>query len=95
MRLYTQGAHMEVTIWDDNAARIQRMEGVVHKAARALKLKLLVNSNCEPPLLARNGLYGKTPALQVGDHFWSKTPPRELTQHEVEGLLRKLFCAQE
>lgn len=82
---------MEITIWDDNAACIHRMEDVVHRAARALHLNILVSSNCEPPLLARNGLYGKTPALQIGDNFWSKTPPREMTKEEVEDLLRRLL----
>lgn len=85
---------MEIIIWDDNAARIMRMEAAVHSALLNMRLHLRVSSNCEPPLLARNNLYGKTPALEINGQFWSKTPPRELNAADVEKLLRRVLPLQ-
>lgn len=81
----------EIIIWDDDAARIQRMVAATSTAVRTLGLQLRVGSNCEPPLLARNNLYGKTPALEFRGHFWSKQPPCEFNVDEVEKLLQKLL----
>lgn len=79
---------MGIVIWDEDVHRIQRMESAVGRVLGRLNVKMAVSSNCEPPLLARHNLYGKTPALQIGQDFWSKTPGRDLTDAELEGLLR-------
>lgn len=79
---------MEIIIWDEDAERIHRMEAVVQQALQNMHIHAHVSSNCEPPLLARNNIYGKTPALEINGHFWSKTQHRDFTITEVEQLLK-------
>lgn len=81
----------EIIIWDDNASRIHAMEPNLRVALQRLGVRASIQTNCEPPLLARHNLTGTTPAVQVnGGEFWRHTVGEAVSAGQFEILLRKL-----
>lgn len=81
----------EITLWDDNAGRINSMEPNLRVALQRLGLKARIQTNCEPPLLARHNLTGTTPAVQInGGDYWRHTVGQAVSADQFEALLRRL-----
>ena len=73
---------IEIIIWDDDAGRIHIMEPNLRVALRKRGLDAL---------LARHGLTGNTPAIQVnGGDFWRHTAGEAISADQFEALLGKL-----
>ena len=82
---------IEIIIWDDDAGRIHIMEPNLRVALRKRGLDARIQTNCEPPMLARHGLTGNTPAIQVnGGDFWRHTAGEAISADQFEALLGKL-----
>ena len=80
-----------ITIWDDSAQRLHAMEASLVIALRRLGIKAQLLTNSEPPLLARVGLTGKTPAIQVNDgDFWRHTAGEAISESQFVSLLSRL-----
>ena len=81
----------EIIIWDDDAGRIHVMEPNLRVALRKRGLDAHIQTNCEPPLLARHGLTGSTPAIQInGGDFWRHTVGQAISADQFESLLGTL-----
>jgi len=74
----------KVTLWDENALRLMEAETNLRIVMHELGIVADVQLNSEPPLLARHGVNGKTPALQVDDgDIWTYSAKQSV---DVEGL---------
>ena len=80
----------KIGLWDDNAQRLTALERNLRVVMKAMNIKAEVQMNNEPPLLARHGINGKTPAVQVNDgDFWTHVPDELISVENLE----KLFTA--
>lgn len=84
---------MEIQILDNDARRIAEIDRNINLALRELKINALVTSNSEPPSLAREGLIGKVPVLQIAGKYWSISEKRAFTKQECITLLTRLLQA--
>ena len=84
---------MEIQILDNDARRIAEIDRNINLALRELKINALVTSNSEPPSLAREGLIGKVPVLQIADKYWSIPEKRAFTKQECITLLTRILQA--
>lgn len=81
----------KITLWDDDAKRLIVLEKNLRVALRALSLEAAIQLNSEPPLLARHGLNGKTPAVQIADGpFWTHRVGQSISAEEFTTLLTAL-----
>lgn len=81
----------EIIIWDESAPRLNAMEPNLRVALHRLGIKAHIQTNCEPPLLARHNLTGTTPAVQInGGDFWRHTVGEVITVEQFMALLHKL-----
>ncbi len=82
-------------IWDDNARRINAMEPRLKSVLTRHGIKALIQSNCEPPLLSRFNLIGRTPAIQLDDgEFWHRKYGEEVTEDQFEELIKMFIAAK-
>jgi hypothetical protein len=80
-----------ITLWDENAQRLHTMEANLAVVLRRLGITAQIRLNSEPPLLARTGLNGKTPAVQVDDgDFWRHTVGEAIGEQQFMSLLSRL-----
>jgi hypothetical protein len=80
-----------INLWDESAQRLHAMEANLAVALRRLGITAQIQINSEPPLLARAGLSGKTPAIQVNDgDFWRHTIGEAISEHQFMSLLGRL-----
>ena len=84
---------MDIRILDNDARRIAEIDRNINLALRELKIEALVTSNSEPPSLAREGLIGKVPVLQIAGKYWSISEKRAFTKQECLALLTRLLQA--
>lgn len=83
--------NQQIILWDDNADRVHRMEPALHTALQKMQIPASIQINCEPPLLSRHQLIGKTPAVQInGGDFWRHTIGEAITEEQFLVLLNKL-----
>lgn len=61
---------LKITIWDDDADRITLAERHIRAACKKLDLAVQIDSQSEPPLLARMNLTGKTPLFESNGLYW-------------------------
>mgnify|MGYP000922589503 CR=1 FL=1 len=78
----------DITIWDNDSARIADIDVNLGNAMRRLGLKGLVRIMSEPPLLAREGLLNDVPVLEIQGRYWKIHPNRTITEEECLSLLR-------
>ena len=81
---------LRVTIWDSSPARIAAIERNLLAAAAQESLALRLAVMSEIPLLARHGLEGAVPALEIAGKFWRLRPFDIFTEAECRTLLRAL-----
>jgi hypothetical protein len=82
---------LSITIWDNNATRIAKIDHNLHLALSELKLKSTVNSISEPPALARENLLDRVPVLEIAGKYWSLTPNKTISQSDCKKLLQKIL----
>lgn len=84
--------HQQIVIWDLSAQRIQAMEANLQMAMKKLGIEAGVQFNCEEPLISRNGLLGKLPAVQVnGDKkVWQCGAEHVISEDEFIALFHEL-----
>lgn len=81
----------KITLWDENSQRLMALESNLRLVMSAMRIRAEVQLNSEPPLLARNGINGKTPAVQVNDgDFWTHIPGKPVSVESLEALLTAL-----
>ena len=78
---------MDIVIWDIDAARINDIDRNLRQAMKELGLRGQVTSMSEPPLVARMGLLGKTPVLEINSLYWSLPQGEEITLGQCRILL--------
>ena len=80
---------LRITIWDNDALRIAEIDKNLQSALDELKIKGLILSNSEPPLLARENLLGRLPVLEIAGNYWSRKAGRVFSKDECIQLLSK------
>ena len=86
-----QHAMQKISIWDEDARRLMESEKTLRQVMSALRIQAEIQLNSEPPLLARHGLSGKTPAVQIGDgDFWTYTGDKSMDAASLRLLLESL-----
>ena len=77
-----------IIIWDEVCERMRVMERNLQNAMRQEKIVAQIQLNIEPPIIARNNLFGKTPVVQVdnGD-YWSIEPNKIISEKNFKDLL--------
>lgn len=80
---------LRIVIWDNDAARIAEIDRNLHLSARGIGLKIAVNSNSEPPALAREQFLNRVPVIEIEGRFWSKTPGKTLSEADCLNLLQR------
>lgn len=81
----------KINLWDENSQRLMALEKNLRVLMSAMRIQAEVQLNNEPPLLARNGINGKTPAVQINDgDFWTHTPGEPVSVENLEKLLAAL-----
>lgn len=82
---------LTITIWEDNALRMNEIEPNLKIAMKRVGLKAKIQLNSEVPLLSRQKLLGRTPAIQFNDgEMWFHTTGSAITAEQFEALFYKL-----
>ena len=81
----------KITIWDDDAERIAQADRHIRAACRELGLSAVIDSQSEPPLLARMNLTGKTPAFEINGLYWKIRTGAVPSVESCIRLLRRLL----
>ncbi len=81
---------MKITIWDENGPRLQANTANLKKAAKELQIQVDILCQSEPPLLARMGLTGTTPVVEIDKHYWRLTIGEEISIEQFFTLLQKI-----
>lgn len=80
---------VKISLWDEDHARLMALESNLQTALKELKLEAEVDLNCEPPLIGRNGLVGKLPAVQFnGGWFWHHQQGKTISTQAFLALLK-------
>lgn len=82
---------LEVVIWDLDAKRIHEIDCNLHNAAGSLGMKAKISSMSEPPLVARMGLSGRVPVLEIKGDYWSLPDGVEISEKNCTTLLRRFL----
>lgn len=78
------------TVWDENCARGAMIVDMLVHALNQCNIKNDVSIQTEPPLIARKGLYGHTPAIEFEDNTW-ESKSKVATQEGINILVARLF----
>jgi len=81
----------QIIIWDDNPKRAVNIHAKLAAAMQKMKIKAGISIQSEVPLIARQNLTGKTPALEIAGSYWCKTPGQEPGETDIANLLHKVF----
>ncbi len=80
-----------IILWDDNPSRICEIENSIKHVLSQLCIEARIQINCEMPLLSRNKLIGKTPAIQItDDYIWSCSPDKVIPKEQIFMLFKHL-----
>ena len=84
----------EIILWESDCKTIRACEIALHEALKKLGLKAIVTINSEPPLIARNQLWGRLPVLEIQGLHLSLRPGCAFTVEELTRLFKKIFANQ-
>ncbi len=80
----------KIIIWDENAARAQLLHSNLSAALSLFQTKAHIIINSEPPHLSRMKLFGRTPIIEISNHYWELGKNRDcISVQEFEILLKK------
>jgi len=80
---------LKIIIWDNDQQRIAEIDSNLHAALNELKLKAVILSNSEPPLLARENLLSRLPLIEIAGRYWSMHPGVAFSKADCIRLLSK------
>lgn len=82
-----------IIIWEMEPERIHALRANAESALKSLGMRANIQINCEEPLVSRNGLLGKLPAIQLAGEkkVWSRGYGRVISAGEFEGLFAFLL----
>jgi hypothetical protein len=80
---------LKIIIWDNDQQRIAEIDSNLHAALNELKLKAVILSNSEPPLLARENLLSRLPLIEIAGRYWSMHPGVAFRKADCIRLLSK------
>jgi hypothetical protein len=80
---------LKIIIWDNNQQRIAEIDSNLQAALNELKLKAVILSNSEPPLLARENLLSRLPLIEMAGRYWSMHPGVAFSKADCIRLLSK------
>jgi len=84
----------EIILWESDCKTIRACEIALHEALKKLGLKAIVTINSEPPLIARNQLWGRLPVLEIQGLHLSLRPGCAFTVEELTRLFKEIFADQ-
>ncbi len=82
--------NMKITLWDEDAPRLQTCTANLKKAAKDLHIKIDLLCQSEPPLLSRMGLTGTTPVVEINNNYWRWQAGKEISAEQFLTLLNKI-----
>lgn len=82
---------LKIVIWDNDPRRIAEIDRNLQAAAAKLGLKVLILSNAEPPLIARENLLDRLPVLEIAGRHWSRRPGHAFSRADCVDLLSKFI----
>ena len=80
---------LKIIIWDNDQQRIAEIDSNLQAALNELKLKAVILSNSEPPLLARENLLSRLPLIEMAGRYWSMHPGVAFSKADCIRLLSK------
>jgi len=80
---------LKIIIWDNDQQRIAEIDSNLQEALNELKLKAVILSNSEPPLLARENLLSRLPLIEIAGRYWSMHPGVAFSKADCIRLLSK------
>ncbi|WP_168732502.1 hypothetical protein [Desulfovibrio desulfuricans] len=80
----------KVVIWDSDTDRISASCNNIHLAMQFLHIKLQIEIMSEPPLIARMGLTGRLPTLEINGNFWAWKEGEAITREAAIMLLQRV-----
>ena len=80
----------KLKLWDADADRIQATTRNLAEAMRSTGIALEVEVMAEAPLIARTGLSGRLPALEIDGDYWIWRVGEVIPVAAIEALLRRL-----
>ena len=85
----------EIILWESDAERIRACVEATVEAMKELGIKGRVTVNSEPPLISRNAMCDRLPALEIQGMRCSLYPGRPFTKDQLVRLFWKVFKAGE
>ena len=82
---------LEITVWEADVAVLHPLLVNLKEALRNLNMKASIQINSEPPHLARHGILGKTPVIEINASMWSLRQNHIITVEQFINLLR-MYC---
>lgn len=80
----------KIVIWDTNAGRASEISRNLGLAMRTTGLRYDLEIMSEPPLVARTGLNGRLPVLEVDGMLWTWKVGEGIPEEAAVTLLRRL-----
>lgn len=78
---------LNITLWDENASRLQTCHANLTEALKMKALKAKITCQSEPPLLSRMGLLGTGPTVEIGSQYWRCIVGKTITVDNFIALL--------
>lgn len=79
-----------ITIWDTHAGRIAEIERNLLSAMKRVGVRVVVDSQSEPPMISRMNLLHRIPTLEVDGMFWTLEPGETISEESCVQLLTML-----
>lgn len=79
-----------ITIWDTHAGRIAQIERNLLAAMKRAGVRVVVDSQSEPPMVSRMNLLHRVPTLEVDGMFWTLEPGETISEESCLQLLTVL-----
>ena len=79
-----------ITIWDTHAGRIAEIERNLLAAMKRAGVRVVVDSQSEPPMVSRMNLLHRVPTLEVDGLFWTLEPGETISEESCLQLLTVL-----
>lgn len=80
----------KIVIWDSDTNRISTSCNNLILAMQFLHIKCQIEIMSEPPLIARMGLTGRLPTLEIDGDFWTWKEGKAITKEAATVLLKRL-----
>jgi hypothetical protein len=86
---------IEIKIWDYEPSRLIEIDRNLRMALQQIKADAIILWISEPPLMAREGIIGKEPVLEIDGQYWSLHPGQSITKEQCVQLLLKYITGKD